>query len=106
MLDPSSVKQVLKLAAKLCQLTFGQAFDGSGPRHGAIAGLEDQFDYKIGRKSECWSCKDVRELFFQDRKGRVVHYRQREGGIDKLQRGEVKLSTIVGKSAVAADPNR
>jgi hypothetical protein len=88
-LDPSSVKQVVKLAAELGQLTFGHAFDRSGPRHGSSAGLEDQFNATVWRESRRRSTQDVCKLILQGREGWVVSARQREGGIDQPQRSEV-----------------
>lgn len=93
-LDPTSVQQVQKLAAKLRKLAFRETFNWSCPGHGPGARLEGQLDAAVRGQPVGWTGQHVGEFCFQRCKGWVIRPRQLEGGVDEFDRGKMEFRAI------------
>jgi hypothetical protein len=83
------------LTPQLRQLPFRQALQGSGPRHGPIAGLQDQLDASVRREAVVRPPEDIRKLFLERGEGGVVLNLQGQRGIGEPERREVEHRAVV-----------
>ncbi len=76
------------------ELAFGKAFDWPSPRHGMIAGVEQQLDAAVRWQPRRRSVQDVRIFRLQRCECRMIGALEVQRGIDKSHRCQVELCAI------------